>query len=89
MRLIFRYESIKRPSPDQVFVLAKTLENGALSAKEIMAELGLNHRPSLRINYLHPALDDGYVVSLHPEKPNHPQQKYRLAEKGMNLIKNK
>lgn len=29
------------------------------------------------------------VEPIYPEKPKHPRQKYRLTEKGLDLIKNK
>ena len=98
VRLIFRYEPIHRPSTDQaptkhrpstdqVFALIKILENKELSVKEIMEELGLNHRPTFRTNYLHPALNEGYVVPLYPEQPSHPKQKYHLTAKGLDLLK--
>ena len=38
--------------------LIKGPENKELSVKEIMEELGLNHRPTFRTNYLHPALNE-------------------------------
>ncbi len=98
VRLIFRYESINRPgtdqaptkyrpSTDQVCALVKTLEDKELSVKELMEELGLNHRPTFRSNYLHPALNEGFVVPIYPEQPSHPKQKYRLTDKGKDLLK--
>ena len=98
VRLIFRYEPIgrlstdqvstkHRPSTDQVFALMKVLGNKELSVKEIMECLGLNHRPTFRTNYLHPALNEGYVTPLYPEQPSHPKQKYRLTDKGKSLLK--
>ena len=76
-----------RPSTDQVFALVKILDERELSVKEIMEALELNHRPTFRTNYLHPALDEGYVIPLYPEQPSHPKQKYRLTEKGLELLK--
>ena len=76
-----------RPSTDQVFALIKILENKELSVKEIMEELGLNHRPTFRTNYLHPALNEGYIIPLYPEQPSHPKQKYHLTDKGKELLK--
>lgn len=98
VRLIFRYEPIHRPSTDQaptkyrpstdqVFALIKVLDNKELSVREIMEGLGLNHRPTFRTNYLHPALNEGYVTLLYPEQPSHPKQKYRLTDKGKGLLK--
>ena len=76
-----------RPSTDQVFALVKVLNERELSVKEIMEVLELNHRPTFRTNYLHPALNEGYIVPLYPDQPSHPKQKYRLTEKGMELLK--
>ena len=98
VRLIFRYEPIHRPSTDQaptkyrpstdqVFALIKVFDNIELSVREIMEGLGLNHRPTFRTNYLHPALNEGYVTLLYPEQPSHPKQKYRLTDKGKGLLK--
>ena len=52
-----------------------------------MEALELNHRPTFRTNYLHPALNEGYIIPLYPEQPSHPKQKYRLTEKGSELLK--
>lgn len=76
-----------RPSTDQVLALVKILNERELSVKEIMEALELNHRPTFRTNYLHPALNEGYVIPLYPEQPSHPKQKYRLTEKGLELLK--
>jgi len=69
-----------RPSTDQVLALVKILDEGELSVKEIMKALELNHRPTFRTN-------EGYIVPLYPEQPSHPKQKYRLTEKGQELLK--
>lgn len=76
-----------RPSTDQVLALVKILNGSELSVKEMMEALGLNHRPTFRTNYLHPALNEGYITPLYPEQPSHPKQKYRLTEKGKNMLK--
>ena len=76
-----------RPSTDQVYVLVKALEHKELSVKELMEALELSHRPTFRTNYLHPALNEGYIVPLYPESPSHPRQKYRLTDKGKALLK--
>ncbi len=76
-----------RPGTDQVFALVKILNKRELSVREIMEALKLNHRPTFRTNYLHPALDEGYIIPSYPEQPSHPKQKYRLTEKGLELLK--
>ena len=75
-----------RPSTDQVMVLVKVLAGAEMSMKEIMDKLGLNHRPSFRSNYLHPALSEGLIELLYPNQPRHPKQKYRLTEKGLKIL---
>lgn len=72
---------------DQVISLIKVIGNLSLSVKEMMNLLGLNHRPSFRTTYLHPALEGGYIVQIYPEQPSSPKQKYRLTEKGKALLK--
>ena len=48
-----------------------------LSAAEIMARLGLSHRPTFRKNYLNPALEQNLLERTIPDKPNSRNQKYR------------
>jgi Fic family protein len=69
---------------DQVKKLLKALARakGPLSAGELMAAMGLSHRPTFRKNYLNPALDSGWVEYTQPDSPKSPTQKYRLTELG-------
>jgi len=62
---------------DQVAALLKRLGNRTLGATELMAAMGLNHRPTFRKNYLTPALEGGWIERTLPDKPNSPLQKYR------------
>lgn len=66
---------------DQVKKLLHLLKGGAKSAAELMADLGLSHRPSFRKNYLHPAMNAGLVEMTIPGSPNAKNQKYRLSGK--------
>ncbi len=59
--------------------------SGELKRVEIQEELGLKHRENFADNYLNPALESGYIEMLYPNSPNHPQQRYRLTEKGLEL----
>ena len=72
---------------DQVRALIKTLGYRNLAVKDLMGKLSLTHRPTFRMNYLHPALNSGYIIPLYPNQPNHPKQKYSLTEKGKALLK--
>ena len=72
--------------PTRLSVLVKVLGNKELSVRELMDELGLTHRPTFRMNYLHPALNEGYIIPLYPDQPHHPKQKYCLTDKGKALL---
>jgi Fic family protein len=72
---------------DQVIRLLHALRNAKRSASDIMAELGLVHRPTFRKNYLHPALEAGVIEMIHPETPRVRNQKYRLTARGEKLLK--
>lgn len=102
VKLIFRYkEPLSSPTPlagqvggqatgqvtEQVMLLISTLSNEILSVKEIMEKLSLKGRDNFLTAYLNPALKDGFVEQTHPENPKHPRQKYRLTDKGKELIK--
>ena len=58
----------------------------AFGASELMAAVGLSHRPTFRQNYLSPALADGLIEMTIPDKPNSRNQKYRLTAKGENCL---
>ena len=58
-----------------------------LERKEIMQRMGLNHISFFIDTYLTPAINQGYVAMLYPDKPRHPKQKYYLTEKGRELLK--
>jgi len=64
---------------DQVAALLAALGQGPKTAAELMAELGLSHRPTFRKNYLRPAMEAGRVEMTHPESPTAKNQKYRLV----------
>jgi len=59
--------------------------NDEMKSSEIQTALQLKHREYFRDNYLNPSLDQGFVEMILQEKPNSPNQKYRLTPKGMAL----
>jgi len=75
-------ESIKATDPvsdpvsDPVEKLLSVMGDGYLSSAQIMAKVGLSHKPTFRKNYLLPALKQGVISMSHPESPNSPKQKY-------------
>lgn len=63
---------------DQLVALLNAMQpQRYYTTAELMQLLGLAHRESFRKTYLKPALAQGLVAMLIPEKPNSPKQKYR------------
>ena len=82
--------SFMRPTDqvtDQVGSLLRVLIHGPVTATDIMKRLGLHHRPTLRENYVTPAIGLGLIAMTIPDKPNSRLQKYRLTERGNVVIK--
>ena len=65
--------------------LVQIIGNAELSVREIMDGIGLKDRKNLLNLYLNPAIAEGYVCLLYPDKPRHPRQKYQLTMKGIAL----
>lgn len=90
VKLIFRFKEIEQiagQAAGQVDSLINCLANDVLSVKEIMERLSLRGRDNFLNTYLNPALKDGLIIQTHPENPKHPKQKYRLTDKGRELLK--
>ena len=64
-----------------------------LSTNELLQRyLSCNHlatmsRQAFAKSILKPAIDDGYVQMLYPDKPNHRGQKYKLTKKGLMILR--
>lgn len=63
--------------------LIKAIANNRLSVKEMMASVGLKNRENFMEYSLNPAMKEGFVSMLYPDKPRHPRQKYLLTIKGL------
>ena len=50
-----------------------------------MSGVELKGRDNFLNLYLTPAIADGFVRLLYPDKPRHPRQKYLLTVKGLTL----
>lgn len=59
---------------------------GEMSREALQSVLGLLDRKSFRERYLKPALADGLIEMTIPDKPNSRLQKYRLTDKGRQLL---
>lgn len=65
--------------------LIKVIGNEQLSIREMLEKLGLKDRMNFLEYNLNPAISEGYVRILYPDKPRHPRQKYLLTVKGLAL----
>jgi fido (protein-threonine AMPylation protein) len=72
-------------SNPNVLKLLQVVGERELSVKDIMEGLELKDRKNFLNLYLNPAVYDGYVRQLYPDKPRHPRQKYLLTSKGLAL----
>lgn len=63
--------------------LITTIANNKLSVKEMMTTVGLKDRENFMEYSLNPAIKEGFVSMLYPDKPRHPRQKYLLTVKGL------
>ncbi|MFD1630574.1 Fic family protein [Pseudopedobacter beijingensis] len=59
---------------------------GQHSRQELQELLALTDRENFRLNYLQPAINNGYVVLTIPDKPTSKNQKYYLTEKGKQYL---
>ena len=58
---------------------------GEMGRAELQELLSIKNRDYFRTDYLIPAISNGYIELTIPDKPNSPNQKYRLTTKGVAL----
>ena len=75
----------------QVKMLIHSISSKELSVDEILTVYKLLYKQEYKSKWyfkkhtIQPALLEGYVEMIYPDKPNHPKQKYRLTAKGIAL----
>lgn len=69
----------------QVGEMLATIQ-GEMGREAPQATPVLADRKSFREHCLKPALDDGLIEMVIPDKPNSPLQKYRLTDKGRHWL---
>ena len=74
---------------ENIIRLIKAIANNRLSVKEMMAAVGLKDRENFMEYSLNPAIKEGFVSMLYPDKPRHPRQKYLLTIKGLAVYNSK
>ena len=80
-------EQVGEQPREQVVRLVNAIREDSCNLSEILRRLGLKGRRNLYVNYIVPAIEEGYILRSYPDKPNHPQQRYYLSEKGLKLVK--
>ena len=80
-----KYRTSTEQATEQVRTLVISMGQDQLTLKQMMEKMNLKHRPNFIDNYLNPAMADGYIHLLYPDKPRHPRQKYLLTVKGLAL----
>ena len=70
---------------ENILRLIKAIGNRQLSVKDMLAAVGLKDRMNFMEYSLTPAMTEGFVCLLYPDKPRHPRQKYLLTVKGTAL----
>lgn len=68
---------------ENVIRLVKIIANNKMSVKEMMTAVGLKNRENFVEYSLNPAMREGLVTMLYPDKPRHPRQRYLLTVKGV------
>lgn len=78
-----KYRTSTEQVTEQVRCIILSVGKDQLTLKQIMERVEMKHRPNFIDNYLNPAITDGYLRLLYPDKPRHPRQKYLLTVKGL------
>jgi ATP-dependent DNA helicase RecG len=61
--------------------------NGEMKRADIQKTLQLKNDENFRLQYIIPTLELGYIEMKYPDNPKHPDQKYRLTKKGLEIKK--
>ena len=68
------------PSSPQVERLVVGMNDGYFSIREMVRMFEHQDTKHFREDYVKPALTEGAIERLYPDRPNHPKQKYKLTE---------
>lgn len=71
---------------DAMSSLLKAINREQLTVRQIMEKMELKHRSNFVAKYLNPAIREGLVAPIYPDKPNHPRQKYYLTVKAIMIV---
>ena len=80
-----KYPSSLDTVTDNTSRLVKAIGNEQLSVNAMLTAIGLKDRKNFVELFLTPAIAEGFIRMLYPNKPHHPRQKYLLTAKGIRL----
>lgn len=82
------YHQLVTNLSDQVKALIMCLKSAEMSIPEQKKIINLSpkSRRLFKEQYINQALNQGLLVMTHPESTGHPQQKYKLIEKGIIVL---
>lgn len=89
MRSVDSTQATPQVAPQATPQVKKLLSaiRGEMDREQLQTALGLKARKNFRQAYLMPALDAGLIEMTQPDSPRSPTQRYRLTEKGRQLLK--
>lgn len=85
-------EQVSEQVSVQVKMLINSIGGKELSVDEILEVYKLLYKQAYKSKWyfkkhtIQPALLEGYVEMIYPDKPNHPKQKYCLTAKGLGIL---
>ena len=82
LKELLQTEQVREQVTVQVEKLLTAIGRDTLSARELLARLGLKHRPTFANTYLRPALELRLIEMTLPDKPNSNKQKYRAVKQN-------
>jgi ATP-dependent DNA helicase RecG len=79
-------EQVTEQVTKQVVKLLSALGERTMSGQELMDAVSLQHRPTFLYSYLQPTLKEGLIEMTISDKPRSRNQRYRLTDKGRELL---
>jgi predicted HTH transcriptional regulator len=78
-------EQVTQQVTQQVIRLLKVIK-GEMNRSELMQAVALKDRVNFSKNYLEPAIRGNMVEMTQPDSPKSPTQKYRLTDRGREIV---
>jgi len=70
----------------RIIISILCLVSDSISLDDLMTSMDYQNRKTFRDNYLKPLEMVQFIVKTNPDKPNNPEQKYKITEKGKSFL---